>query len=237
MAKNQFVRKPACKTTIGILLHSELVEGNQEEGDHILTAVGEKIFRHNVVAIILQKETVGSVTNFLVEDGTGNITARFFEKSPVIESLDVGNVVILVGKIRMYNQERYISPEIVKKIDAKWMKVRSLELKNVMTPTVSLNEKKENDVSVPIEKESEEVKVPPIINQEEKVEITQIDEENVQLPFEKITALITELDDGSGVLMETIIEKSPLRETEDILTKMLEKGDVFQITPGKIKVL
>ena len=235
MAKNQFVRKPACKTTIGILLHSQLIEGNQEEGDHLLTATGENIFRHNVIAIILQKEIVGSITNFLVEDGTGNITARFFENSPVIESLEVGDVVILVGKVRTYNQERYLSPEIVKKIDPTWMKVRSLELKNVVTPPISPDDKKE-EVEAGVREKSTEESV-DIDSENVEVPVVPTAEENVQLPFEKIAALITELDDGSGVLMETIIEKSPLRETEDILTKMLEKGDVFQITPGKIKVL
>jgi len=57
------------------------------------------------------------------------------------------------------------------------------------------------------------------------------------LPVEKVMNLIKELDKGQGVLIEELIERSPLKETEVLLTKMLEKGEIFQNAPGKVKML
>ena len=37
--------------------------------------------------------------------------------------------------------------------------------------------------------------------------------------------------------MEDVIEKSSVEFTEKVLEQMLEKGDIFQIMPGKVKVL
>ena len=57
------------------------------------------------------------------------------------------------------------------------------------------------------------------------------------LPAEKMMSLIKELDRGQGVLIEELIEKSPLKETELLITKMLENGEIFQNAPGKVKIL
>ena len=38
-------------------------------------------------------------------------------------------------------------------------------------------------------------------------------------------------------MMEEIISKSPLNNTEQLLEKMLESGEIFQNSPGKVKVL
>ena len=48
--------------------------------------------------------------------------------------------------------------------------------------------------------------------------------------------LIKELDPGEGVPIEVIIEKSDLEDAEKLLKKMLEKGDIFQNQPGKVKI-
>ena len=57
------------------------------------------------------------------------------------------------------------------------------------------------------------------------------------LPIQKLTNLIKELDTGDGVLIEEVISKSPLNDTEQLIEKMLENGDIFQNLPGKVKVL
>ena len=57
------------------------------------------------------------------------------------------------------------------------------------------------------------------------------------LPRQKIAQLIKEMDDGKGVLIEDLLEKSPIQETEQVLGQMLESGEIFQILPGKVKVL
>ena len=62
-------------------------------------------------------------------------------------------------------------------------------------------------------------------------------EEDQEIPFQKLVRLIKELDQGDGVAIENLLEKSSLDHTEQYIQQMLERGDIFQVRPGKIKVL
>ena len=65
----------------------------------------------------------------------------------------------------------------------------------------------------------------------------EIEENDPLLPYEIISKLISQLDKGEGVMIEEILEKSPLDKTEELIEKMLENGDIFQNMPGKVKLL
>ena len=54
---------------------------------------------------------------------------------------------------------------------------------------------------------------------------------------EEVYSLIKKLDDGYGVSIEDIIKNSNNSKAENIITKLLERGDIFEIKPGKLKVL
>ncbi|MDO8655981.1 MAG: hypothetical protein Q7K45_01975 [Nanoarchaeota archaeon] len=204
------------------ILLRQLHEGKmiQEEGVHLLMLPSlDKVVRVNVVATILIKEKVGNITNVLVDDGTGQVVLRFFEPLPLIEQIQIGNTILIIGKPRMYNQEVYLSPEIVKKVAPAWLQIRKKELPQHDLVNPPLN-------------------VDFASNQEEgkKTIVEQMVGEDI-LPVEKVINLIKELDKGQGVLVEELIEKSPLKETEALLTKMLERGEIFQNAPGKVKML
>ncbi len=64
----------------------------------------------------------------MLDDGTGKIISNVFEESPVIDKIIPGNVILCIGKVRTYNQEKYIAPEILKIISQIWLKVRHLEI-------------------------------------------------------------------------------------------------------------
>jgi RPA family protein len=229
-------RQVAIKTTIQNLLLGEYIQEKENEPNYLLTNTNQKIFRINLIAIVLSKEKQGAITNFVIDDGTGKIALRSFEENKTIDSLNIGNSILIIGKIRTYNQEKYISPEIIKLIDAEWLKLRSIELKHLIsnqqnTPlpkeVKKTDEKIENEDST-LENNTEEIDiVDHSINQTNEL----------LLPIEKITKLIKELDAGEGVLIEEIISTSQINETEKLLEKMLENGDIFQNSPGKVKVL
>jgi len=109
------------------------------------------------------------------------------------------------------------------------LKVRSIE-KNQRKKIFS---NKINKESINKEEVSTEVIINELINESKE----NIEEKVESLPFEKIINLVNELDSGSGVLIEEIIQKSSLNNTEEFIQKMLERGDIFQNQPGKIKVL
>ena len=97
---------------------------NGEEHNY-LQVDDQKISRINLIAAIVRKEKIGTITNMLLDDGSGKIIIRSFEENKKIEELKVGDVAIVIGKVRAYNQERYISPEICKKVNPLWLKLRA----------------------------------------------------------------------------------------------------------------
>ncbi|MBU0459834.1 MAG: hypothetical protein KKH52_00690 [Nanoarchaeota archaeon] len=214
MEQPSYQRQVAIKTIISDILAGEFVKEEENKSDYLLTPENEKIYRLNLFAIVLNKEKVGNITNILLDDGSGKINLRYFEDDPVLEELQIGEVILVIGKLRSYNQEKYLAPEIVKKINSLWLKVRSLEMAKEVKEIFDV------DVKVEVEKVIDEV----------------ADEDNT-LPVQKIIKIINELDQGEGVLIEEIISNSVLNGTEQIIEKMLENGEIFQISPGKVKVL
>ncbi|MDP3734059.1 MAG: hypothetical protein Q8R37_02430 [Nanoarchaeota archaeon] len=202
---------------------TEILEGTlkteEKEAILFLKTPTKEIYRLNIIAVVVGKEKRGSAINLFIDDSTGKITIRFFEDNTVATAAAVGDVLLVIGKTRSYQEEKYISPEIVKKIDHLWLKVRSLELAAI----TNHNQEHEEEKQIKEEKEDKS-------NQDTQ-------SESDLLPFEKIIKLIKKMDTGEGVFIEEIIEKSSLRDAEKILEKMLEKGDLFQNQPGRVKVL
>lgn len=65
-------------------------------------------------------------------------------------------------------------------------------------------------------------------------------ETSIQPPIndtQKILDLITAKDTGSGAEYEEIIHESHLPNAETIIKLLLENGDIFHVSPGKIKLL
>lgn len=208
-----------------LLVHLQEGKVVQEEGATwlMLPSLG-KAARVNVVATVLIKETMGNITNILVDDGTGQAVLRFFELLPAIEQVGVGKVILVVGKPRKYNQEVYLSPEIIKIVHSSWLQVRKKELQQEITKS-SLE--KAPSMQLPEMAPTGGISgilVEPVVRDE-------------ALPKIKLMGLIREMDSGRGVLIEELLEKSSLPETEHLLEKLLKSGELFQNTPGKVKVL
>ena len=225
-------RQIAVKIHIADLISGTYIQEVEQNPNYLQTIHNQKIYRLNVIAIIIQKEILGTITNFLMEDSTGTIVARFFEENKYLERFKVGDVVLVVGKVRTYNQEKYISPEIIKKVSPLWLKMRLKELK---LPSVEENKELKIDLGNQIQQKRQQ----PIIStvQQDKLQEEDVVEDNIILPYQKITQLIQDLDVGEGVRIEEIMEKSPLQNTEEIIETMLKNGDIFQNSPGKVKVL
>lgn len=250
--KEQSLREVAIKTSIKELLFGEFFLDKEGSKNYLLTVDGEKLFRLSIMATIVNKEKHGSITNILVDDGTEKIILRLFEENKQ-SNVSIGDTLLVIGKIRMYNQEKYISPEIIKKINPLWLKVRSLEIKKktlnklnnieifnvyeqpVNNKNIKLDDAAEKNFETISSTKMKNIDLPEKNNHEkyDDYEDTEIDFS----PTQKIKNLIIELDTGNGVLIEDIIECSLFEDTEELIENMLEKGDIFQNTPGKVKVL
>lgn len=223
----------AVKTTIKELLLSEYLEGEDQKPNYLLTPEQQKIFRLNILATVVNREQQGVITNFLIDDGTEKIILRFFEENKNSKNITIGDVLLVIGRVRTFRQEKYISPEVVKKINPLWLKVRFLELKKSSKEFI-----KDTEISKPDKSKTDKnIKIKTKNKSDFEEEENGFEEENLELPNQKLKKLISELDSGSGVFIEEIIEKSSLEKTEQLLEKMLETGEIFQNIPGKVKIL
>jgi len=212
-------RQIACKARI-----AELINGNyiKEEGwtpNYIITKYGKHISRINLIGTVISKGNGGQeYQSLIIDDGSGTISLRAFEKSETINNTEIGDVIIVIGRPREYGPEKYIVPEIIKKINNnKWINVRKIELEieDLKTAELPIKEKK-----VIVEDIEPKEKIKDAINNSQRVYET-----------------VKELDSGQGVDIEEIIKKTGIKEADEIIKKFLMEGEMFEIRPGKIKIL
>lgn len=198
--QNQFQKRQiAYKLQIKHLLENPY---HQQEGwnPNYLQINDLKVSRVNLIAVVVSKEQ----NNFILDDGTGQITTRLFEPMKN-DQPEIGETCLIIARIREYNSQKYLVPEIIKKIkNPQWIQVRKLELKNFTTTTKPVPEKTE--------------------------------QENLA-PVENLLNLIKKLDQGSGADVDDLIKQSTLPDCEKMIEELLKEGDIFEISPGKIKIL
>ena len=171
---------------------------------------GMNISRVNIVATLIYKSEDLNYDSAIIDDGGGRILVRGFEKSNIFSNVDVGDVVLVVGKIRDFNNERYIIPEILKKVeDAGWMNVRKLELRKSSVVIEDTTKDKNGGL----------------------IEDIKLDN------HAEVYDLIKKLDEGDGVPIDDAIKNSKICDAEEIISRLLEKGDIFEVKPGKLKIL
>ena len=133
-------RQVAHKLRIGDILKgkpiTEQSADNPEMQRFKFLELGNKnIVRVNIVANIVDKyESQPSpdkkqYSNFTIDDASGQIRLKIFGDDTVkFSSNTQGNTVVVIGTLRFYNNELYISPEIIRQVDPRYLLVRKLEL-------------------------------------------------------------------------------------------------------------
>ncbi len=128
--EQQFKRHIAFKFRIGdLLIGKPVLDG---ERFSFLELGNKKIIRTNIVGNIVDKYEREGETKFstlTLDDGSGQIKLKLFgddvEKS---RNINQGQTVLVIGVLRYWNNEIYISPEIMKEQDPKYLLVRKMEI-------------------------------------------------------------------------------------------------------------
>ncbi|MBT4445871.1 hypothetical protein HOA92_04180 [archaeon] len=263
MAEKKSFRAAAKIVLISELYNGEYIQGDENSASYLKLNNDLQIIRVNLIGTIVMQESLGSINVLKIDDGSDIISLRFFDANHGLEKIEIGSVVIVVGRIREYNAERYIAAEVIKKVPARWLRHRALILQSQQTKIT--NEEKVSEVEQKSEEnlESKEIKIESqLVSHEvketitpkktkvtkpnpvtiEKPNITSVDAttepiKNLNNPYLELMSLISELDLGPGVALEVVVTKSQFDNTEELLKKMMESGDIFQNVPGKVKVL
>ncbi len=121
----------------------------------------------------------------------------------------IGTVVQIIGRPRAYQGQLYVASEVTTIVDAGWLHFRKKELGEVVQ-TVTQKIVVNETVTAPGSSENR---------------------------AEKILRMIKELDAGDGAPIEMVALKSGIKEAEEIIEQLLLTGDIFELRPGKVKVL
>jgi|WetSurMetagenome_2_1015567.scaffolds.fasta_scaffold27569_3 RPA family protein len=129
-------RQTANKMRIGDILRGKPIienEGTENPRFKFLELGDRNIVRVNIVANIVDKyssEGEKKYLTFTIDDASGQIRLKIFgdDTSRFSQNITQGNTVIVIGVVRFYNNEIYISPEIIKITDPRYLLVRKLEL-------------------------------------------------------------------------------------------------------------
>jgi len=90
----------------------------------------KKINRINFVANVVDRysSVEKSYISLTIDDASGQIRIKIFgDDVNKFSDISQGDSVLVIGLIRVYNDELYITPEIIKKKDPKYLLVRKLE--------------------------------------------------------------------------------------------------------------
>lgn len=203
-------RQVAYKVKISSIINGAFIKDDLSAG--YIKIGGMRVSRVNIIATLIDKPEL-KASNFtaIIDDGTGRISLRSFEGGYIFSKAEIGDIVLVIGKVREFNKEKYIIPEILKEINNfGWINLRKKELSGVNETT--------NDAES--------------INMEFKHHNGVDSNVNAE-----ICSLVKRLDSGDGVDTEDIIKASGISAVESIIKNLLESGDIFEIRPGKLKVL
>jgi len=116
----------------------DVIRGNyyQQDGfdpNYIITPYGLRVSRGRVLGTVVDTfinddETYGAVT---IDDGTETIRAKFFQDLDMMAEIEAGDIVEAIGKIKEYDDEIYIQPELLLQRGPQYELLRALEYQEV----------------------------------------------------------------------------------------------------------
>jgi RPA family protein len=244
-------RLTAKKASIGEIVNGKFIKKSGFESSYILTNLGRRLSRVRALGLLVDKfisadERYATIT---LDDSTETIRCKAFINTKIFDGFGSGDLVDIFGKLREYNGEIYIMPEIIAKVDANFEILRNLELEKIF------REQREKIKKIrDIQKQTSDLvelktavkdlmsleDVEGILEAQEMIESSAVEKEvSVNDVKNKILKLIETLDKGEGADYQDILIKSGLSE-KDIdfaIQDLLESGVCYEPRPGKIKKL
>ena len=123
-----FKRQIAYKLRVGeVFKGKQIMDG---EKFSFLELGDKKISRVNIVANVIEKYTSQEkqYISLTIDDASGQVRIKIFGDDVLrFSNINQGDTIMIVGLLRVYNNEIYITPEIIKIKDPRYLLVRKLE--------------------------------------------------------------------------------------------------------------
>lgn len=220
-------RMPAVICDVKSISAGRYVEMPGWEPNYVVVDDRLRVSRVNVIGTITQAEAEGSIARYALDDASGRIALRSYESSEL--EAKPGDLVIVIGRPRIYQNEIYLVPELIRAIEPAWAGFRKRQLELLTGERALLEAIDETEAPA----SGGETRAP-------KPAAKDADTDAPATDTERIYALIERIDTGDGADMSDVIaraEKDGIAEAEKAIHHMLEMGDIFEIRAGKLKVL
>jgi predicted transcriptional regulator len=212
-------RSTAYRVRISSLVNGEFLRQEGFNPSYIIINKNQ-VSRINIIATIVSKYLTedGNYCALTLDDGSETIRAKAFGVDVAkIKESTVGSLVRFIGKVKEYNDEIYLIPEVIKEnIDPNWLLIDLVELG------------KPEFIEIDPEK---------VITKKDKLEVIEVKESNN--PNLEIINLIKSYDSGEGTPVTDIIKNSKLNkgEAKTIIVSLLKSGEIFEPKKGILKLL
>lgn len=199
-------RQTARKVRISDLMSGSFVRQEGMEPSYVETAGGQ-VARARIMATVMNvfRSEDGNFGSVTLDDGTDTIRGKAFKDLRILEGVNVGDLVDVIGKVREYNGEMYVMPETIKKVGPEMELLRRAEL-------LRTSGAPKQAVATPVSK-----------NVQEQAELRN-----------RVLEAI-ESKDGATFAEISAVVKADEEALEDAINELLSEGVCYEPTPGKIK--
>ncbi len=121
----------ARKLWISDIFSNPYIENSGEYESNYISFNNQNITRVNLIATIIGKSESQdkNYASLTLDDGTEQIRIKAWkEDTKLLSKFSIGEIVLIIGKIRKYNEEIYLLAEIIKSLNPNWELLRKLEL-------------------------------------------------------------------------------------------------------------
>lgn len=220
-------RQTAYITSIATLASGNFIKPEgQMQPSYVKTRSGKQVSRVHLIGVVVALSDMGN-SEVTIDDGSGKILAKSFENALFFQGVQLGDILRIIGKVRSFNEQVYLIPEIMKQItDKKFIVLHKLLLEKSREQAIGDSHPQEVGTDTLPESSSRIIEEIPV----------DADDTLPPSPFDKIVACIKKIDTGDGAAIEELIKEQG-EESEKLLQHLLEMGEVFEIRPGRIKLL
>ena len=233
-------RQTAKKVRIWDVMNGSFVKREGFDPSFVRTQQGEEVSRARILGTVVSKFIAedGNYASVTVDDGTDTIRLKVFKTTKPLDSLEIGDIVDIIGKVREYEGETYVIPEIVRKTKPNFELLRRLELiykERGIGKAKRLAEKKRGKKPEELKKELMEKGL-----KTEWIEIAlgkEGEEEGKEKKVLKNDILKIIEDSKDGIVYSELMKKAKAEETEieSAIDELLNDGICYEPSPGKIR--
>ncbi len=255
-------KNPAYKLNISDITDNPYVKTDGDFEPNFIDIAGKlKVIRVRILAKVTFRYVSddGNYASITLSDGKSSIRVKAWQDIKCLKETEKEDMVDIIAKVREWNGEMYLVPEVMRKIDDPNLEtLRRLEIKK-FRKDMDLSQKAgiEKEINGRTNVDVTEKEKRPLEKEEKTIEEPQ-EEAKINAPEDESSAkdnnepkkeekslrvivleVIDNLDEGDGADFDDVLEsvKGKEKEVEEIINDFLSEGTCYEPRAGKIKVL